>query len=253
MIIIKSNEEIEAMRKGGKILSGIMAEIGKKIAPGVNTWELDELAERLVFSAGGIPVFKGYGEDEETAFPATICTSINEEVVHGIPKKDKIIGNGDLVKIDIGMRFEGMVTDMTRTFEGGSVSPEARKLLKVTQQCLNEGIKKIKAGAKLREFGKAVEGCARANGFSVVRDLVGHGVGRELHEKPQILNYFWKGDDTVLKEGMTLALEPMVNAGSHKIKLAKDGWTFVTADGKLSAQFEDTVVVRKGGCEVLTR
>lgn len=251
MIIIKTEKEIEIMRRGGKILAGIMTEIGKKIAPGVTTWELDELAEELVFQNGGTPAFKGYGEDEKTAFPATICASLNDEIVHGIPQKQKIIKEGDLVKIDIGMKFEGMITDMARTFEVGAVLPLAHRLTKTTRECLAEGLKKIYAGAALNEYGGAVENYVRSRGFLVVRDLVGHGVGRELHEEPQIPNYKAKSK-IILKEGMTIALEPMVNVGTHKIRYKKDGWTLATADGKLSAHFEDTVAVRKGGCEILT-
>lgn len=252
MIVIKTQKEIEIMRRGGKILAGIMGEIGKMIASGVNTQDLDKLAERLVFDNGGTPAFKGYG-DEKNPYPATICASINNEIVHSIPSESKIIKEGDLVKIDIGMDFEGLITDMARTFSVGSVSPEAHKIMKVTKEALDAGISKIKAGAKLSEYSIAVESYARAQGFSVIRDLVGHGVGKILHEDPIVPNYHWSAKDIILKEGMTLALEPMINVGTHKIKLGSDGWTYLTDDEKLSAHFEDTVVVKKGGCEILTR
>jgi len=252
MIIIKTQNEIASMRRGGKILSMIMGEIGKMIASGVNTLELDKLAERLVFDSGGTPAFKGYG-DKNNPYPATICASINNEIVHAIPSVEKIIKEGDLVKIDIGMEFEGMITDMARTFSVGAVSPEAHKIMKVTKEALNQGIAKIKAGAKLSEYSISVESYARSNGFSVIRDLVGHGVGKILHEDPVVPNYHWSVKDIILKEGMTLALEPMINVGTHKIKLGGDGWTYLTDDGKLSAHFEDTIVVKSGGCEILTR
>ncbi|HRY82646.1 MAG TPA: type I methionyl aminopeptidase [Candidatus Moranbacteria bacterium] len=252
MVVIKTQNEIESMRRGGKILAGIMEEIGEKIAPGINTLELDKLAERLVFDNGGKPAFKGYGE-KNNPYPATICASINNEVVHGIPSEKIIIREGDLVKIDIGMEYKGMITDMARTFPVGTVSLEAHKLVKATQEALNQGIAKIRAGAKLSEYSEAVESYVRTFGFSVIRDLVGHGVGKILHEDPQIPNYRWNVKDIILKEGMTLALEPMINEGKFRIKLGADGWTYITDDGKLSAHFEDTVLVKKGGCEILTR
>lgn len=252
MIIIKNQNEIEAMRKGGKILASIMKEIEKSIAPGVNTETLNKLAEKLVFDNGGRPAFKGQGE-KNNPYPATICASINNEIVHSLPDPKKIIKEGDLVKIDIGLEYKGMITDMARTFEVGTVSHSAHKLAKTTKEALDEGIKKIKDGAKMSEYASAVEGYVKSRGFSVVRDLVGHGVGKKLHEDPQIPNYSWKGKDVVWKEGMTLALEPMVNVGTHEIVIFEDGWTFATRDEKLSAHFEDTVLVRKGGCEILTR
>ncbi|MDO9231507.1 MAG: type I methionyl aminopeptidase [bacterium] len=252
MIVIKNEKEIASMRRGGKILSMIMSEIGKMIAQGVNTQELDKLAERLVFDNGGTPAFKGYG-DKTNPYPATICASINNEIVHSIPSIEKTIKEGDLVKIDIGMEFEGMITDMARTFSVGAVSHEAHTIMKVTREALNHGIAKIKAGAKLSEYSIAVESYARSYGFSVIRDLVGHGVGKILHEDPIVPNYHWSAKDIILKEGMTLALEPMINVGTHKIKLGSDGWTYLTDDEKLSAHFEDTVLVKKGGCEILTR
>lgn len=241
------------MRQGGKILSGIMAELGGSVAPGASTGEIDELAERLVFASGGEPVFKGY-PGPEGDFPGTICISLNNEIVHGIGKKERIISEGDLVKIDIGMKFSGMITDMARTFGVGKISPLAKKLMDTTRECLELGIAKIRAGAKMSEYSIAVDSYVRSRGFSTVRDLVGHGVGKKLHEEPQIPNYLWREEkDLVLEEGMTLALEPMVNEGSFYIKILPDGWTYATKDGKLSAHFEDTVAVRKGGCEILTR
>ncbi|HRZ95085.1 MAG TPA: type I methionyl aminopeptidase [Candidatus Moranbacteria bacterium] len=251
-IIVKTEKEIEAMRRGGQELARIMGEIEKKIVPGENTHEIDKLARELVFEIEGIAVFEGYG-DRDNPYPGAVCTSINSEIVHGIPSKDRVLKSGDIVKIDIGMKYEGMITDMSRTFPCGKIAPNAYKLLKVTKESLEQGISKIKAGAKLSEYSIAVDGYVRSHGFSAVRELVGHGVGRELHEDPQIPNFKSNEKDIILKEGMTLALEPMINEGTRYIKLMEDGWTYVTKDGKLSAHFEDTVVVTRNGCEILTR
>lgn len=251
MIIIKTEKEIDKMRRGGKILGEIMDELARAIVPGENTFKINKLAEKLIKSYGGFPIFKGQGE-KSNPYPATICASINSEIVHGIPSVKKIIQTGDLFKIDIGMRWENMVTDMARTFEVGKVSPDARKLREVTREALRLGTKKIKAGIFLKEYSSAVEKYVRKYGFSVVRDLVGHGVGRKLHEDPQIPNFNNGSQGPRLLEGMTLALEPMINAGSFGTRILKDGWTFVTDDGKLSAHFENTVLVKKDGVEILT-
>lgn len=255
MIIIKSKEQIEAMREGGKILSDIIQRLGEAVVPGKSTWEIDQMAEKLILSVGGEPAFKGYGEDDNP-FPGTICASIDAEVVHAIPRKSRILQEGEIMKIDIGMKYKGMITDMARTFPVGKISEQSEKLLKATQECLDLGIAELRPGNRLVDFARAVETHAKQQGFSVVRDLVGHGVGVELHEDPVILNYVPKRDydqNLVLKEGMTLALEPMLNIGTHYIKLAKDGWAWETKDGKASAQFEDTVVITENGCEILTR
>lgn len=241
------------MREGGKILAGIMEKTAKEIAPGKNTQELDKLAEELVFARGGSPSFKGYGGDTERGFPAAICASINGEVVHGIPAKNKILKKGDIFKVDIGIKYKGLHTDMARTFAVGNVSPEAKKLIKVTEQSFWEGVKNIGPGKKLSEYSKAVQKYVEANGFSVVRNLVGHGVGRDLHEDPQIPNYFNKKyQDVKLAPGMTLALEPMVNAGGFETILGHDGWVFKTKDGSLSAHYENTILITEKGVEVLT-
>ncbi len=252
MIVIKNEKEIAAMRRGGKILAEIMDAVGQKIAPGVSTLALDKLASELVFRSGGRAAFLGYGE-KNNPYPAAICASINSEIVHGIPSEQKIIQSGDIVKIDMGIEIDGLITDMARTFSVGAVAPVAHKLAEATREALDAGIKKIKAGANISEYSAAVEDYAKAQGFSVIRDLVGHGVGRQLHEDPQIPNYSCKGNDVVLQAGMTLALEPMINEGTHYIKILSDGWTYATKDGKLSAHFEDTVLVKKDGCEILTR
>lgn len=242
------------MREGGKILSDIMDEIAAQIFPGQNSLAIDELAERLVFLNGGKPAFKGYGKTNP--FPATVCVSLNHEVVHGIPEKKVLFKDGDLVKIDIGMTYKGMITDMARTFAVGSVSSEKKKLMDTTEECLNLGIKELQAGAKLKNYSLAVQKHAEEAGFSVVRDLVGHGVGKKVHEDPYILNYYDKNfsdNELVLEEGMTLALEPMLSVGTSRVELGKNSWVYVTSDGKPSAHFEDTVLITKKGPEILTR
>lgn len=252
MIIIKSEKEIEAMREGGKILAEIMQKLSELILPGNNTEEINKLAKKLVFDIGGVPVFEGYG-DKKNPYPAAVCVSINDEIVHGIPASGRIIKNGDIVKLDIGMRYKNLITDMARTFPVGEISIDAQKLLNTTKECLDEGIKKIKAGEKLSDYSQTVERYVKLQGFSVVRELVGHGVGKKLHEDPQIPNYVMHSREIILSDGMTLALEPMINAGTRYVKLLKDGWTYATKDGKLSAHFEDTVLVTKTGAEILTR
>ena len=249
---IKTAEEIERMRAGGKRLASVLSTVLAEARPGVTTKELDTLAEKLIREASGIPVFKGYGAGGGTPFPASLCTSLNNEVVHGIPST-RALKEGDLLKLDIGMRFEGMVTDMARTIAIGEVSEEAKKLLRVTRESLERGIAALRPGARIHSYAEAVQTYVEQNGFSVVRDLVGHGVGHELHEDPQVPNYVSRSmHNFQLERGMTLALEPMVNAGSFSVAVAEDGWTFVTSDDRLSAHFEDTVVITKDGAEVLT-
>jgi len=234
-------------------LAGIMQKIEENVAPGQNTLELDKLATELVFAHGGAPSFKGYGKETGNPFPATICASINSEIVHGIPAKNKILQEGDIFKVDIGMKYKGLHTDMARTFAVGKVNPEAQKLIDATEQSLREGIGKIGPGKMLSCYSKAVQKYVGKNGYSVVRNLVGHGVGRELHEDPQVPNYYNKKyQDFELKPGMTLALEPMVNAGGFETKLGHDGWVFLTKDGSLSAHYENTILITEKGVEVLT-
>ncbi len=252
--IIKTADEIRRLWESGRRLAKVLETVIASVRPGVSTLDLDVLAERLIREAGGIPVFKGYESGSGEPFPATVCTSLNEEVVHGIPRTDKIIREGDILKLDIGMRFEGMVTDMARTVMVGSVSAEAQKLVAVTEESLRRGIAELRPGVGISAYAGAVQGFVEANGFSVVRDLVGHGVGYELHEDPQVPNYTSREmNDFIVAKGMTLALEPMVNMGAYAVKIAADGWTFVTADGKWSAHFEDTVVITETGADVVTR
>jgi len=251
---IKTADEIASLRESGKRLAQVLQAVIEAVKPGITTQDLDTLSERLIREAGGIPVFKGYGAGSGKPFPATLCTSLNEEVVHGIPSAERVIREHDLLKLDIGMRFEGMVTDMARTIIVGTVPPETAKLVAVTEESLRRGIAALRPGARISAYASAVQGHVEENGFSVVRDLVGHGVGHELHEDPQIPNYVSREmEDVVLETGMTLALEPMVNMGTFAVKVASDGWTFVTVDGQWSAHFEDTVVITDTGAEVVTR
>lgn len=253
MIAIKTSSEIHLMREGGKRLAEIMNELVRAARPGKNTWEIDKLAERLVFANEGAPSFKGYSDGAKRKFPATICASINSEVVHGLPAKNKILRAGDIFKIDIGMRYKGFHTDMARTTPVGNVHKDCLKLIETTEKSFWQGIKNLKAGKKMSCYSKAVQKFVEKEGFSVVRNLAGHGIGREVHEDPQVPNYYnEKYQDLRLEAGITLALEPMVNAGSYETVLGRDGWVFVTKDGSLSAHYENTVVITKKGIEVLT-
>ena len=252
-ISIKTEQEIAIMQKAGHILAEIMQELEKEIKPGIDTLQLDKLAEELVFAHGAKAAFKGYGGGKNP-FPATICASINDEVVHGIPNENRILNEGDLLKIDIGIKIDGYFSDMARTFAVGKISNEARKLLEFTEKSFWKGVAKLKNGANLSEYSKTVQKIVEEAGFSVVKNLVGHGIGKKLHEEPQVLNYFESGyRDIVLKKGMTLALEPMVNQGDYRTVLGKDGWVFATADGKLSAHYENTILITEKGIEVLTK
>ncbi|MDD5396482.1 MAG: type I methionyl aminopeptidase [Candidatus Moranbacteria bacterium] len=252
-IHIKSEFELNIMRRAGKALAEVMREIEAEVCPGVSTMQIDKLAEELILRSGGTPAFKGYG-DRSNPFPATICASINDEIVHGIPSDDRILEEGDIFKVDLGIEIEGFYSDMARTFAVGKISNEAQKLIEITEKSFWKGIKNLKAGAKLSDYSKAAQQTIESAGFSVVKNLVGHGIGRNLHEDPQVPNYFEKGfRDLVLQEGMTLALEPMVNVGTHLNSIGPDGWVFLTADRKLSAHYENTILITKNGVEVLTQ
>lgn len=251
---LKNGKQFEALRESGRRLESVMRAVGAAIHPGVSTRTLDEVAEQAIRLSGSETVFKGYGKEYGNAFPASICVSLNDEVVHGIPKKTRLIQERDLVKIDMGLRFRGMVTDMARTFAVGIVSDEARRLMRVTEESLLRGIDAVKVGSKLSDYGRTVQKYVESNGFSVVRDLVGHGVGFELHELPQIPNFSFSGlKDDEFCVGMAVALEPMVNAGEYPVCLGKDGWAFMTKDGSLSAHFEDTIIITENGVENVTR
>ncbi|MBP9751523.1 MAG: type I methionyl aminopeptidase [Candidatus Moranbacteria bacterium] len=251
---IKTDEELDGLRESGKRLAEVVVDLSGMAIPGVSTGAIGEAADELIRKKGGIPIFKGYGAEWGKPFPAAACVSVNDEVVHGIPIPTRILCEGDLLKIDIGMRYQGMVTDMARTLPVGTVSDTALRLIKATKESLDQGISKIRSGARLADYARAVESRVRMDGFSIVRDLVGHGVGRELHEEPQIPNYFIGGmENFSFRKGMAVALEPMVNEGNFLVRIAPDGWTYVTKDGKLSAHFEDTVIVTEKGTEIVTR
>ncbi|QQS21240.1 MAG: type I methionyl aminopeptidase [Candidatus Moraniibacteriota bacterium] len=253
-IRFKNEEHFEALRESGKRLEEVMRRVEKMIVPGASTELLDKIAEKAIQELGGETVFKGYGKEYGNPFPASICVSINDEVVHGIPRKERLLREGDLVKVDMGLRFRGMITDMARTFGVGTLSEDSKRLLWVTEESLLRGIATVRHGSKLSEYGSAVERFVESHGFSVVRDLVGHGVGFLLHEPPQIPNFSFPSSQNLLfQNGMAVALEPMINAGSSAVRLAKDGWTFVTEDHARSAHFEDTVLLSEHGVETVTR
>ena len=246
MIVCKSPAEIELMKAANALVAAILAELRARVVPGVTTAELDAFAEERVRAAGAEPAFKGYH-----GYPATLCTSVNEEVVHGIPSKRALV-EGDIVSIDLGVRLEGFYGDAAVTLPVGAVSDEATRLLRVTEEALYRAIAKARVGARISDLGHAVQEHVEAHGFSVVREFVGHGIGRKLHEDPQVPNYGPPGRGPRLAEGMVLAIEPMVNAGKPPVKVLADGWTAVTRDGSLSAHFEHTVAVTADGPLVLT-
>ena len=254
MVKLKSKDEIQLIREGGKILANVLRQVSEKVKPGVTTAELDELAEQLILEAGGRPSFKGYGEGSNP-FPSALCTSINAELVHGIPS-GRILREGEIISLDVGMQYpanNGLYTDMAVTLAVGKIDPKLKELMSVTKKALDIWIKRIKPGKRLNEIAKEVQEYIESKGFSVVRDLVGHGVGHAVHEPPQIPNYFVGGVDVELKEGMVLALEPMVGLNDYQVTTGDDGWTVLMADGEPSAHFEHTVAVVKGGSKVLTQ
>lgn len=251
-IPLKTSRDIEAMRASSRIVAEVLSLIGERIRPGVATRDLDEIAEEYIRVQGGEPAFKGYGHDKSNLFPATLCISVDEEVVHGIPSSRRL-KEGEVVSIDVGVRKDGFFGDGARTFAVGRVQEEKLRLLRVTEEALYRGITQARAGNRLHDVSAAVQEHVEAAGFSVVRDLVGHGIGRSLHEEPAVPNYGDRGTGILLQSGMVLAIEPMVNAGAHRVQIGSDGWTVRTVDGKPSAHFEHTVVVRKGEAEILTR
>ena len=246
MIVCRSHGEIETLRRVNQLVGRILAELRAMVSPGVTTQEIDELAERRVREAGAVPAFKGYH-----GYPATICASVNEQVVHGIPSRRALV-EGDILSIDMGAKLDGFYGDSAVTVPVGKVTPEAERLLQVTKAALDRAVATVKAGARVSDIGAAVQSFVEAHGFSVVREFVGHGIGTSLHEEPQIPNYGTAGRGPRLQEGMALAIEPMVNAGKPAVKVLGDGWTAVTKDKALSAHFEHTVVVTEDGCRVLT-
>ena len=246
MIIIKSDKEIEYMKEAGKIVAHTHEVLRKHVQPGITTKELDDIAEKEIRKMGGIPAFKGYG-----GFPASICASVNEEVVHGIPGL-KTLKDGDIISIDIGAIWNGYYGDSAKTFPVGNVSEEALKLIKVTKESFYEGLKFCRVGNRLSDISHAVQTHVENNGLSVVRDYVGHGIGTNMHEDPQILNFGPPGKGPRLEKGMVLAIEPMVNIGTYNVKTLLDNWTVVTLDGKWSAHYEHTVAITDDEPLILT-
>ncbi len=247
MIKIKSPHEIEAMRSAGRILAETFEYLAESIQPGITTAELDELASRFIRKNNATCSFWQYN-----GYPAHICSSVNEQVVHGIPSKKVRLSEGDIVSLDIGVFYKGYHSDSARTFAVGTISPEAEKLIRVTKESFYEGLKMAQAGNRVLDIGASVQTYVEQNGFSVVRSLVGHGVGSALHEDPEVPNFGTPGRGARLMPGMTLAIEPMVNQGTYHVNTLSDGWTVVTADGKLSAHYEHTILIKDGEAEILT-
>lgn len=247
MITIKTDEQIAKMRESGKITKNVLDLIGKTIKSGMTTKELDKIAYDYIKSCGGEPSFLGY-----SGYPATLCVSIDDMVVHGIPSNDIIIKEGQIVSVDVGVIYNGWQGDAARTFAIGEISAEKKKLIEVTEQCFFKAIEDLRDGTPIGNIGHNVQHHAESNGFSVVRALVGHGIGREMHEDPSVPNYGIRGTGIRLKKGMALAIEPMINAGTHKVNFMSDGWGVKTADGRPSAHYENTVVITANGVEVLT-
>jgi methionyl aminopeptidase len=246
MIIIKSPREIEQLKRSNAIVAEVFEKLKGMIIPGIATKELDEVAEEYILLKGARPAFKGY-----RGFPATLCISINEEVVHGIPSQRRL-KEGDIVSLDVGVNFVGYFGDAAITLPVGKIDPEAKRLLEVTERALYIGIEKAKIGNRLFDISYAIQRWVELHGFSVVRDFVGHGIGKDLHEEPQVPNFGAPHQGPRLEKGMVFALEPMVNEGSYEVRVLSDGWTVVTADGKRSAHFEHTIAIRDDGAEILS-
>ena len=251
-IILKTPREIDILREANQIIAGILNKLAQTVEPGITTGELDKIASSLIKASGGKPAFKGYRMSNRKPYPACICSSVNEEVVHGIPGS-RVLKEGDIVGVDVGVVYKGFVGDAARTYAVGAISDEARQLLKITEESLYQAIEQAVPGARLQQISAAVQTHVESHGYSVVRDFVGHGVGRNMHEPPQIPNYTGVGWNPRLQVGMTLAIEPMVNEGSWRVKMLADEWTAVTADGKLSAHFEHSIAITANGPDILSR
>lgn len=247
MIIRKGKAELDKMRKANLIVASVLEHLGTLVEPGVTTKELDDIAEKMIVQAGGRPAFKGYH-----GFPASVCTSINDEVVHGIPRHDKVLKDGDILAVDVGVCYEGFFGDSAKTFPVGAISSELQKLLDVTRESLFLGIKKVCAGNRVQDISAVIQQHVEASGFSVVREFVGHGIGKSLHEDPQVPNFGVAGKGPRLVEGMVLAIEPMVNSKGPGVRVLPDKWTAVTADGGYSAHFEHSVAVTENGPWILS-
>ncbi len=248
MIILKSRQEIEKIRRACLIVATVLDDIRAMIRPGTTTLALDEFAEKVIVLSGAVPAFKGY-----RGYPRTLCTSLNDQVVHGIPSKHVTLNEGDIISVDVGAVIEGFYGDAARTFPVGKVAPEAERLIKITEEALHKGIAEAVPGNRLFDISSAVQRHVEANGYSVVREFVGHGIGRNLHEDPQIPNFGERGQGPKIKSGMVFAIEPMVNMGRSATLMKEDGWTAVTVDGSLSAHFEHTLAVMPEGPWILTQ
>ena len=247
MIEVKNDSEIQKMREAGKVTAAVLKQMTEMVKPGISTLDLDQAAEKTIRSFGAVPLFLGYG-----GFPGSICESINEEVVHGIPKKDRILKSGDIISIDTGARLDGFCSDAAITLGVGKVSDEAQRLMDVTKKSLYKAIGQVKPGRRLGDVQHAVETFAISQGMGVVRDYCGHGIGRNMHEEPSIPNFGKPGTGPLLEKGMVLAIEPMLTAGTFRVRELDDGWTVVTRDGSYAAHFEHTVAVTADGSEILT-
>lgn len=247
MIYLKTKKQIELMKEACRITKGMLDIVEKNIKPGVSTLELDQIAEEYCRSQGAIPNFKNYN-----GYPCSICASVNDVVVHGIPNSNIILKEGDIISIDCGAYIRGFNGDAARTFAVGSISPEKQKLIDVTKQCFFEAIKGLKVGDRIGDIGERVQTYAESNGFSVVREMVGHGIGKSLHEDPEIPNYGRRGFGPVISSGLCIAIEPMINMGKKEIVVDNDGWTVRTADKKPSAHYENTIAITDDGIEILT-
>lgn len=251
-IFLKTEDEICLMRRANQLVGSTLAELGKHIKPGVTTLQLDRIAEEFIRDHGAIPTFKNFPNPFGGPFPASICTSVNDVVVHGIPNEETVLRDGDIISIDCGTLLDGYNGDSCYTFCVGNVAPEVRKLLKVTKESLYKGIEQAVAGRHIGDIGYAVQQNVESNGYGVVRELTGHGIGREMHEAPQIPNYGKRGNGVMLKVGMCIAIEPMVTMGDRKIWLMPDKWGVITRDHKPAAHFEHTVAIYKGRAEILS-
>lgn len=247
MIIKKTPAQIEEMAEAGRLSAEVLREVGARVKPGVSTLELDRFAEKFIRDHGGKPAFKGYG-----GFPGSICASVNEQIVHGIPSKSVILREGDILSIDTGAIVKGWVGDNAWTYAVGKISPEKQRLLEVTEKCMWAGIDAARPGNHIGDIGHAVQQIAEAAGYGVVREYVGHGVGKDMHEDPNVPNYGRKHSGIKLEVGMVLAIEPMINIGTHKTKIGADGWLVSTRDGKPSAHFEKTIAITEDGPRILT-
>ena len=246
-IVLKNNDEILLMQEANQIVAETLRMLQEVISAGMTTWELDRLAEDLCLARKAQPAFKGYH-----GFPGSLCVSVNEEVVHGIPSKKKILKKGDIVSIDFGVRYKGYYGDSAITLPVGNVTDQVGRLLTITRESLEKGIEQVVVGNRVGDISKAIQTHVEANGFAVVRDFVGHGIGTELHESPEVPNFYQGGHTVRLLPGMVLAIEPMVNMGTHKVKVLRDGWTVITGDQKPSAHFEHSIAVTENGAVVLS-